>query len=478
MTPADDPPTSAACELARLDAVETAARIRSGELLAREVVSAAIERAEALDPILNAIPARDYDRALEAAKTPGSGPFAGVPTFIKDLDDVAGIVNSHGSRAYSDNVPKRTDKLIAKILDTGLVCLGKSMTPEFGLTGTTESTAFGPTRNPWKTTHSPGGSSGGAAALVAAGVVPLAHGSDGGGSIRIPAAFCGLVGLKVSRERRFVPAGLDRLPLRVVTYGVVTRTVRDTAHFAAALDQRVASRRLPRIPLVRGASERRLRIGFFVTAPSGCSVDSEVAATALAAAQRCARLGHKVEEIVCPYDEQLVDDFLLYWSLLAWGSIVQTRLQRRRRFDIECMEPWTRALSARFQSRRWEVVSALKRLRAARFASERLFESYDVLISPTPTAPAPPLGHIGADVLFETAFARVRDYFCLTPAQNIIGNTAISLPMGMSHEGLPIGVQLSANRGDESTLLELSYELEGDGALRAPEAPMAYGAGA
>jgi amidase len=455
-----------------LDAVETAARIRSGELSATEVVSAAIERAEALTSVLNAIPARDYERALARARAPGSGPLAGVPTFIKDLDDVAGMVNSYGSRAHADNVSKRTDKVIARILDTGL----ESTTPEFGLTGTTESTAFGPTRNPWKVTHSPGGSSGGAAALVAAGVVPIAHGSDGGGSIRIPASFCGLVGLKVSRERRFVTSGLDRLPLRVVTYGVVTRTVRDTAHFVTALDQRIASRRLARLPLVEGPSERRLRIGLFVAPPSGGVVDSEVAAATLEAGRHCAQLGHKVDEIPCPFDEQMVEDFLDYWSLLAWGSIQQTRLQRRTRFDIETMEGWTRSLAARFRDDWRGILPVLRRLRAARSASERLFERYDVLLSPTTTAPPPALGHLGADVPFETAFRRVRDYFCFTPPQNIIGNTAISLPLGMSRDGLPIGVQFAAHQGCESTLLELAYELEADGAFCPRRAPMVYAA--
>jgi len=463
-------------ELSGLDAVETAARIRSRELTASEVIEAAIGRAEALAPVLNAISARDYERALERAKAPGTGPLAGVPTFVKDLDDLAGVVNSYGSRAHLGNVTKRSSGLISKVLETGVIALGKSTTPEFGLTGTTESLAFGPTRNPWSATHSPGGSSGGAAALVAAGVVPLAHGSDGGGSIRIPASFCGLVGLKVSRERRFVPAGLDRLPLRVVTHGVVTRTVRDTAHFVAALDQLVASRRLPRIPLVQGPSKRRLRIGTFFTAPSGVTVHPDVSETVSAAAQRCAALGHKLEEIPCPFDEQMVEDFLLYWSCLAWGSILQTRLQRGRGFDMETMEPWTRNLAARFQARRGAALTTLKRLRAARTASERLFQGYDLLLSATTTAPAPKLGYLGPDVPFDTVFARVRDYFCLTPPQNIIGNAAITLPMGMSQGGLPIGVHFAAHEGHESTLLELAYELEADGALCAVRAPGVYGA--
>ncbi len=459
--------TSVRCdELAEWDAVETAARIRSRELSTGEVVAAAIERAKALDPVLNAIPAPDYERAMVRAQSDVRGPLAGVPTFIKDLDDVAGLVNSYGSRAHMENIPKRTDKFISKILDTGLVSLGKSAASEFGLTGTTESLAHGPTSNPWKTTHSPGGSSGGAAALVAAGVVPMAQGSDGGGSLRIPAGFCGLVGLKVSRERRFTTAPLDRLPLRIVTYGVVTRTVRDTAHFIAALDERVASRRLPRMPLVEGPAKKRLRMGLIVDTPTGISIDPEVRASVIAAAERCARLGHEIEELPCPFDGQTVEDFLMYWSVLAWGTIVQTRLQRGRSFDIEQMEPWTRNLARRFSKDRRGAFSAFKRLRKQSLVWDRLFSNYDAFISPTATAAAPLLGRLGPDVAFDTAFQRVRDYFLYTPVQNVTGDAAVSLPLGMSEDGLPIGVQFIAPQGEEARLLELAYELEADGAFR------------
>jgi amidase len=457
------------------DAVETATRIRAGDVSACEVVAAAIGRAEALGPDLNAIPASDYDRALARASEPVDGPLGGVPTFIKDLDDVAGIVNSYGSRAHLGNVPKRTDKFIGKVLDTGLISLGKSAASEFGLTGTTESLAHGPTRNPWNPLHTPGGSSGGAAALVAAGVVPIAHGSDGGGSIRIPAAFCGLVGLKVSRERRFATAPLDRLPLRVVTYGALTRTVRDTACFVAALDERVASGRLPRIPQVEGPSKKRLRLAVFVDTPTGIPLDREVKATVLAAADRCARMGHEVEEVACPFGAQGVEDFLMYWSILAWGTILQTRLQRGRSFDIEHMEPWTRNLAAKFTGNRREAFAAFKRLRREHEAWSPLFTKYDAVITPVATAAAPKLGWLGPHVPFETCMARVRDYFLFTPMQNVTGDTAISLPMGATDTGLPIGVQLAARQGAEARLLELAYELEQDGAFCPVSPPIRSG---
>jgi amidase len=270
----------------------------------------------------------------------------------------------------------------------------------------------------------------------------------------------------VSRERRFAPAILDRLPLRVVAYGVLTRTVRDTARFVAALDQRVASRRLPRMPVVEGPGKRRLRMGLFTQTPTGVPLDPEVRASVVAAAERCAGLGHSVEEIPCPFDNQMVEDFLMYWSLLAWGTILQTRLLRGRRFDADQMESWTRDLAARFTSNRLATLAAFRRLRAHSAIGTRLFEKYDALISPVSTAPAPELGRLGPEVPFATAFARVRDYFLFTPLQNVTGDAAISLPLGMSESGLPIGVQFVASPGNEATLLELAYELEGDGAFR------------
>ena len=188
-------------ELGRLDAVETALRVRRGEIRVREVIAAAIERARALEPALNAIPTETFDSALVAADAPVAGPFSGVPTFVKALDDDAGVANDYGSRAYHGHVARRTEPFVRELRALGLISLGRSAAPETGLSAVTESLAHGPTCNPWNTGHSPGGSSGGAGALVASRVVPIAMGSDAGGSIRIPASCCGLVGLKPSRAR-------------------------------------------------------------------------------------------------------------------------------------------------------------------------------------------------------------------------------------------------------------------------------------
>jgi amidase len=446
--------------------VETAARIRAGALEREEVIAAAIERARALGPALNAIPVETYDAARRRAQRPLAGPFAGVPTFVKCIDDLAGVVNDRASRAWAGHVSEHTEPFVEALLGTGLVSLGKSSAPECGLTGTTEPLARGPTRNPWNLSRTPGGSSGGAGALVAARVVPIAHGSDGGGSIRIPAAFCGLVGLKPSRERRFSPGVGERLPVRLLTYGALTRSVRDTAWLAAALEERIPARRLPPIGRVEGPARERLRIGLFTDSPLGGPVDPEVREAALGASRTLRELGHGVREIPCPFERRLLEDFWLFWAFLAWGFTVQTRWIKRGTYEPAQLEPWTHGLAARFRGNLAKALPAVRRLRRAKDVSARLFAEHDLLLCPTTSTPAPELGYLGPEVPFETALERVRNTFCFTPLQNATGDPAISLPLGLSGAGLPIGVQLAAPHGGERRLLAVAYELEAAGAFR------------
>jgi amidase len=304
-------------------------------------------------------------------------------------------------------------------------------------------------------------------------VVPIAHASDGAGSIRIPAAFCGLVGLKPSRQRGFTPRVGRLLPARLLTYGALTRSVRDTARCLAELEARVPSRRLPPIGRVEGPGRERRRIGLFTDSPLGNPVDPEVRGAALAAGRACAGLGHAVEEIACPFEGRLLDDLWLFWSSLGWGFKVQTRWIKGRAYDPDDLEPWTHGLAAHFRAHLREVLPAVSRLRGAKSISERLFERHDLLLCPTTAIPAPPLGYLGPDVPFETAFERVKHSFCFTPVQNATGDPAISLPLARSAAGLPIGVQLSAPHGGEGRLLAIAYELEAAGAFRCdtPDAP-------
>lgn len=453
------PDMKAASDLASLDAVETAARIRAGEISATEAVEAAIARAEALEPLINAIAFKRFDRARENAPL-ATGPWAGVPTFVKDLDDVVGEPSGFGSRAFPGYKGKQQTPLIDAYLSLGVVSLGKSTTPEFGLTATTEPLSTGETRNPWNTDYSTGGSSGGAAALVAAGVVPVAHASDGGGSIRIPAACCGNVGLKVSK-RRYPDARDDPVgPIGLSVHGVQSRTVRDTAAVIAAMETPPEASGLPPTGLVTGPSSRRLRIAMFTRGASGRPVDAEVVAAAEAAARLCEDLGHGVEPIEIPFDQDVEDAFLLYWAAMA-HAIVTTweSVTKFKRNDL-AFEPLTLGLVEHFETRRDKLPDAIARLEAARPQYDAMFAAADVLLSPVLAAPPVKLGWLDVRVDFPEALDRLLNYAQFTGLYNVVGAPAISLPLASSQGGLPIGVMFGAKVGDEKTLLELSYEIE------------------
>jgi amidase len=452
-------------EIDTWDAVETAARIGSGEVSAREVVASAIARAESWEPHLRAIVTPTFEAALRDVDTAAVGPFRGVPSFIKDLDNLAGVPTGMGSRAFRGFVPKTTSPAVTQFLNAGFVSLGKSSTPEFGLTATTEPEHGPATRNPRNLQYSSGGSSGGAASLVAAGVVPLAYASDGGGSIRIPAACCGLVGLKPSRGRLVDLERAAKMPIKIATYGVVTRSVRDTAAFYAAMDATAPPSGLAPIGHVEGPGSARLRIGLYTDSPIGTPIHP----AARAAVERTGRLleaqGHHVD-LVTPFSEKLVRDmardFFNYWALLGAGAHRQTRLTMGPSFNASQFEPWTRGLLTHFKKNALATPLGLWRLRRFERHYAALFSRVDVLVCPTLAGPASKIGHLSPALPFETKYERIHAHAPFTPVQNISGAPAISLPMGATDDGLPIGVQLATAVGGERTLLELAYALESD----------------
>jgi amidase len=446
-------------DLASLDAVETAARIRGGEISAKEAVEAAIDRAERIDRKINAIAFKTFDAARESAGGTG-GPWAGVPTFIKDLDDLIGVPTGFGSRAFPGYRGRAQTPLIDAVLALGVVSLGKSSTPEFGLTATTEPKSTGKTRNPWNTDHSTGGSSGGAAALVASGVVPVAHASDGGGSIRIPASCCGNVGLKVSRNRN--PQARPELagPVTIAVHGVQSRTVRDTAAVVAALETPSEESGLSPVGLVTRASERRLRIGLFTAGADGLTVDAEVVNATRAVAKLCEGLGHKVEEIALPFAPGLSEAFLLYWAKYAEVAVSKWEEGSGLKRNGLAFENFTLGLIEAYEAQRERLPAAIARLQAADGEFAGLFASLDILLSPVVAAPPPAIGYLDADLPYEEHLKRVVGYAQFTGLYNIVGAPAISLPLSMSTRGLPIGAMFGAKKGDERTLLELAFELE------------------
>jgi amidase len=453
------PDQKASNDLAELDAVETASRIKNGELSAAEAISAAIDRAERINKKINAIAFKTFDRAKESAGA-AAGPWAGVPTFIKDLDEVTGVPSGFGSRAFPGYKGKEQTPLIDAYLSLGVVSLGKSTTPEFGLTATTEPLSTGKTRNPWNTEHSSGGSSGGAAALVAAGVVPVAHASDGGGSIRIPAACCGNVGLKMSRGRHPTARPETAGPITISVHGVQSRTVRDTAAVIAALEVPASVSGLAEVGLVTGPNARRLRIGLITAGPYGRAVDQEVVDATRSVAKLCEGLGHIVDEIDLPSSEGVEEAFMLYWAKYAEIAVSRWEEVSGLKRNGLAFENFTLGLIERYEAHASELDAAIARLLAVPAEFNAMFQSADIVLSPVLAAPPAPLGFLDPTIDYETHLDRVLNYAQFTGLFNIVGAPAISLPLSMSTAGLPLGAMFGGKVGDEKTLLELAYELE------------------
>jgi amidase len=441
------------------DATGVAALIRSGAISAEEAVDASIARAEKMQPLINPIERDDFARARRTVP-PTRGAFAGVPTFVKDNVDVADLPTGHGTDAFTAKPAKKDSPFLAHLRDQGLVILGKSRLPEFGFSASTEYADREPVHNPWNTDFSAGASSGGAAALVASGVVPIAHANDGGGSIRIPAAACGLVGLKPTRGRLIQDSQDKLMPVRIVSQGVVTRTVRDTAGFFAAAEQTWRNSDLPPVRNVTGPSNTRLRVGLVLDSVTEAPTDEETRAAINATVDLLEGLGHHVEAAPLPIDQRFADDFSLYWGML--GLLISTTGQRALGpdFDVARTDNLTKGLAAMARKEFAKTPGVLMRLRRSARRYREMFTRYDVLLSPVLAHTTPRLGHLSPAQPFEVVFGRLLDYVAFTPLQNATGGPAISLPLGRSAEGLPIGVQFASDLGDERTLLELAYELE------------------
>lgn len=447
--------------LADDDAVGVAERIARREISSLEAVEAAIARAERVEPALEAIRVDDFEHARKAAVDAHTGPFAGVPTIVKDNADVAGLPTNHGSSAFVARPAPEDGDFVRQFLAQGFVNLGKSKLPEFGFNASTEYADGPPTRNPWDTDYSPGASSGGSAALVAAGVLPIAHANDGGGSIRIPAAACGLVGLKPTRGRTRSEAMAKTMPVKIVCEGVVSRTVRDAAHFYAGAENVYAPAGLPRIGLVEGPSSRRLRIGMLTESVTGHPTDDETRAAVTAAGELVAAQGHDVHPIPMPVEERFADDFAHYWRLLGFAIGAQGRRTLGRDFDRARTDNLTRGLGDSFRRTFLRTPGVIARLRRSERRYAEIFAAYDVVVSPTLAHTTPRLGYLSPALPFEELFERLMRYVAFTPLNNATGGPGVSLPMGVTSNGLPIGVHFSAGHGEERTLLELAYEIEG-----------------
>jgi amidase len=443
-------------ELAFLTATEQADLVRRDEVTPLELVELYLERIERLDPKLNAFVTvcGDEARAAAAGDLP-DGPFRGVPMPIKDLNETKGIRTTFSSRAFQDHVPEFDGAVVRRLKDAGFVVIGKTNTPELGLTAVTESELNGPCRNPWDTSRTPGGSSGGAAAAVAAGLAPAAQGSDGGGSIRIPSSCCGLFGIKPARGR-VSPApygGLEGFS----TSGPIARTVAD----AAALLDVMAGYETgdpywappPERPFAdeAGGDPGRLRIALTTSPPIDAPVAPECAAAATDAAALLEELGHSVEEATPAWgDGRLFAGFMKIWQVIP-ALYPQ---------PPELFEPETRALiDAASQFGAVDYVRASAGLRDVSRRIVGFFDDYDLLLTPTLAQPPVTIGALEDDDPW-VQFANAGRFTPFTQVANITGLPAVSVPLSWSGDGLPIGVQLVGRPADEATLIRISAQLE------------------
>jgi amidase len=463
-------------DLAQLDATAQAELVRTGEASPRELVEAAVERIERLNPELNAVITPLFDKALDAADGElADGPFRGVPMVLKDLICHSAGDPFHEGMAFLKQLgwTEQEDTWLARrFREAGFVFLGKTNTPELGILPTTEPEAHGATRNPWDRECSPGGSSGGSAAAVAAGLVPVAHANDGGGSIRIPASACGLVGLKASRGRVSQAPDFGDVMTGLVTELVVSRSVRDTA---AILEW--VSDPPPGEPYVAPARNRpytdevgsdpgRLRVGLMTRAPGG---QIEVHPDCVTAAEEAGRLleslGHSVEDSypAALDDEQYVPLFLVRWTAgIAW-NLAYWSGKTGRAIGPDDVEPstWALAQAAREHSGADYLRALEHHQTVARRAADWWAEGFDLLLTPTMGEPPTPLGAFeppADDPTFPIQRAVPPAIF--TAAFNSTGQPAISLPLHWNSEGLPIGVQLVAAYGREDLLIGVAARLE------------------
>ncbi|MBF6536587.1 amidase [Nocardia farcinica] len=459
-------------EYAAHDATGLAELIREGQVSAAEVWTAAATALDAVEPELAAVAGERFDKPLDYDE---SGPFAGVPFALKDLIAHAGGVPSRsGSRLFGAGVAHPEDThLVARFRRAGLAIGAITRSPEFGFNATTEAIAYGgPSRNPWATDRSPGGSSGASAALVASGALPMAHANDGGGSIRIPAAACGAVGLKPSRGRTTPGPDFADPLLGLGIEFAVTRTVRDCARLLDAVHGAEPGDRYLLPGPVRSYAEhaaagsRPLRIAVTTTPmDAGRAVDPECVAAVNRVAERLAELGHVVEEAapeldVAAFDKANLDAWCSFLADAVLGASAQLGVQPSREYleatTLACVD-YGKTLSA------FDIFAADRVFNQTTRAVARFFTRYDVLLTPTTSAPPIPLGHLDADDASLSArewYDRIFDYGSFTALFNVTGMPAISLPLAESTAGLPIGIQFAGRYGDEATLLALAGDLE------------------
>jgi amidase len=457
-------------ELLFRSAVELAAMVRSGEVSARELVSASLARIEALQPSINAFTHVAYDAALRSADQIALGdarPYAGVPIAVKDNRPVAGMPLTMGSDLFGGYVAQRDSFLVRRLREAGFVIVGKTNLPEMGILPTTEPRRFGPTRNPWRLERTPGGSSGGSAAAVAAGMVPLAHGNDGGGSIRIPAACCGLVGLKSARGR--ISVGPESGQSFFTVDGVLTRAVADTAAVLDVLagyelgDANWAPPAPGSYSELAQLKPRGRRIALALNEPLEAELDPVCEGGTRDAAVLLESLGHTVEEVEMPWSVTgLLQDFTRTFGPHVSTQTLAGGLLRGRETTEADVEPLTWAMWTRTRSQgTLSYLSAQSRLESVARSIVTFLAPYDALLTPALAQRPVPIGEIhGLGPAPWDQYHRSGPFTPYTAIINVTGLPAIVVPLYQGEDGLPLAVQLVGPPAREEVLLVLATQLE------------------
>lgn len=453
-------------EVVWLPASEQARLIRERALSPVELTAAYLERIAKVDGAINAYVTVDAEGAMRAAEeaerhagSEGAPPFLGVPISIKDLNETRGLRTTFSCKAFADYVPETDDGTVRRIRDAGFVVLGKTNTPELGTIPVTESELNGVCRNPYDTALTPGGSSGGGAAALAAGLCPISLGGDGGGSIRIPASCCGLFGLKPARGRVSSGPLAGESMHGLATHGPISRTVRD----AAALLDVMSGYEIgdpywappPERSFVEevGAPPGRLRVALTTAAPNDAQVNSEVERAAREGGLLLESLGHFVEEVDPHWvDPSVQPAFTVLWQTFSATTPIS---------DLSMLEPLNRTLTeAGLRTSSHQYVRAMETLYSYARRVVALFEQYDALLTPTIALPPVPTGWLFEEDDPWLQFERAGDFVPFTPPFNLTGQPAASVPLHFSGGGLPIGVQLVTRPADEVTLIRLCAQLE------------------
>lgn len=475
------------------DAAGLAELVQKKEVTAAEIVESAIARLERLNPKINAVIHKMYEKArLAAEKITGKEPFAGVPMLVKDISqEIKGEPITCGAKSLRDCLAEEDATFVKRARATGVVFLGITNVPEFALMGTTEPKYYGPTRNPWNKDYTPGGSSGGSAAAVAAGIVPIAGANDGGGSIRIPAAYCGLFGLKPSRGR--MPAGpfSGRHWQGASVDHVLTRSVRDSALMLDLIKGYEAGAAFPPPPFDHNYLEcvsqgpiNKLKIAFCLRSPIGTEVHRECREAAIKAAQLLESLGHIVDEKEAPVDgNKIAQSYMtLYFGEVAAdiASLEEVLGRKARMNDVE-PATWMLGLLGKVTSSE-EWVLSIREWDTAAFEMEAFFEDYDLYMTPTTADPPSRIGEqdmapkeatliklvsslnlikaVKKSGFVDNLIKRSLKRTPFTQLANLTGQPAMSAPLHMTMEGLPVGVQFIAAKGREDVLYRLAGQLE------------------